>query len=36
MPLQAKCDKEAIRQAYEEVRDDKTETNWLIIYEKKT
>jgi len=25
------CDKEAIREAYNSVRDDKTETNWAIF-----
>ncbi len=25
------CDKEAVRQAYDQVRDDKTETNWAVF-----
>lgn len=25
------CDKESIRQAYESVRDDKTEVNWTVL-----
>lgn len=25
------CDKESVRQAYESVRDDKTEVNWAVL-----
>lgn len=31
MPAQVVCNKDAIREAYEDVRDDKTETSWAVF-----